>query len=50
MRREDDGGAAVERESQRGNYRAQPGVVGDGAPVEGRIEVGADEHAFARQW
>ena len=43
MRGEHDGGAAIESQPERGNHRAQPGVVGDGSPVEGRVEVGADE-------
>ena len=49
VRGEHDGGAAIEGQPQRGDHRTQAGVVGDGAPLEGGVEVRADEHAFARQ-
>ena len=46
---EHDGGATVEREAQGGHRRPQARVVRHRAALEGDVEVGADEHALARQ-
>jgi hypothetical protein len=49
VRGEHDGGAGVERVPHGGNDGAQARVVGHGAAVQGRVEVGAKEDALAGQ-